>query len=286
MCASRHPPAEPVQTRSCPRGHRTTRPAAPRSPAAAHPSPESSPPATGPMPQHRPPSAPPCPKMVAGRGSGAASSLVRRQIADRLIIEPTAQLPGSRWRDCLLLNERPCFSYGRRSCLLRTLRAKGRVCLLRPAIVRLKPLGTPKILKRRVGARPPDTVGRAEQIPARDQLLLKASRLLTGQEVQGGLRVRRSRSSHAPARVLFSLEPAEVNPTRGWEPDLAASRPQGLRDLSARGLLEHAALSRKHVGWQMPRIRGGDAGQQLRPCGTTATWNSSPARPARAPHHP
>src|SRR5215211_666265 len=91
--------------------------------------------------------------------------VVRRQIADRLIIEPTVQRQGSRWRDCLLLNERPCFSYGRRSCLLRTLRAKRRFRLLRPAIVRPKPLGTPKILKRCMGARTPDTVGRADQIP-------------------------------------------------------------------------------------------------------------------------
>jgi len=52
--------------------------------------------------------------------------------------------------------------------------------LLRPAIVRIKPLGTPKILKRRVGARPPDTVGRAEEIPALKQLLLEASSLLAG----------------------------------------------------------------------------------------------------------
>ena len=91
--------------------------------------------------------------------------VVRRQMADRLIIELTVQRQGSRWRDCLLLNERPCFSYGQRSCLLRTLRAKCRFRLLRPAIVRLKPLGTPEILKGRVGARPPDTVGRAEEIP-------------------------------------------------------------------------------------------------------------------------
>ena len=73
---------------------------------------------------------------------------------------------------------------------MRTLRAKDRFRLLRPAIVRPKPRGTPKVLKRRVGARPPDTVGRAEQIPALDQQLLKASRFLTGQEVQGGVSVR------------------------------------------------------------------------------------------------
>jgi hypothetical protein len=93
---------------------------------------------------------------------------VRRQMADRLIIELTVQRAGSRWRGCLLLNERPCFSYGRRSYLLRPLRAKGRVCFRRPANVRLKPLGTPKILKGGVGARPPDTVGRADEVPARN----------------------------------------------------------------------------------------------------------------------
>jgi hypothetical protein len=95
---------------------------------------------------------------------------IRRQMADRLVVKSTVQRQGSRCRDCLLLNERPCFSYGWsygwRSCLLRTLRAKCRFRLLRPAIVRPKPLGTPKILKGGVGARPPDAVGRADEIPA------------------------------------------------------------------------------------------------------------------------
>jgi hypothetical protein len=74
---------------------------------------------------------------------------------------------------------------------LRELCNKRGLCLLRRAIVRLKALRTPEILKRCVGARPPDSVGRADEIPARNQLLLEMSRLLAGQKVQGRLRVRR-----------------------------------------------------------------------------------------------
>src|SRR5215210_4456358 len=85
------------------------------------------------------------PHMDGGPRFWGGVPTVKRQIADRLNVGPTVQRQGSRWRDCLLLNERPCFSYGRRSCLLRPLRAKGRVCFRRPANVRLKPLGTPKI---------------------------------------------------------------------------------------------------------------------------------------------
>ena len=114
----------------------------------------------------------------------------------------------------------------------------GRVCLLRRAIVRLKPLGTPEILKRRVGARPPDTVGRADEIPARNQLLLEASRLLAGQEVQGRLRVRRVTKQPCTREGHCSqLEPGEVNPTRCWKldgraaPDATAGPPSRLKSL-------------------------------------------------------